>query len=143
MVAGEETGAGGGMGIGKQAPRPTLARALGPHASRLRIYRWDVWVPPLVPSKIASAVALIEHGADRRGMAAIGAARAGRLQTSLDLAVFLGMPLQLGIAGSDLVLLSLTFLIGSITFVSGRTNMMQGAVHLVVFAAFLFLALVP
>jgi Ca2+:H+ antiporter len=27
--------------------------------------------------------------------------------------------------------------------VSGRTNIMQGAVHLVIFAAFLFLALVP
>ena len=39
--------------------------------------------------------------------------------------------------------LILTFLIRSITFVSSRTNMMQGAVHLVVFAAFLFLALVP
>jgi Ca2+:H+ antiporter len=94
--------------------------------------------------------------------AAIRAARADRLQTSLNLAVgsalasigltipavalasvFLDMPLQLGIAGSDLVLLALTFLISSITFVSGRTNMMQGAIHLVVFAAFLFLALVP
>ena len=95
-------------------------------------------------------------------MAAIRAARADRLQTSLNLAVgsalasigltipavaaasvLLGMPLRLGIGGSDLVLLALTFLIGSITFVSGRTNVMQGAVHLVVFAAFLFLALVP
>jgi len=105
---------------------------------------------------IAVLVLLPETGA------AIRAARANRLQTSLNLAVgsalasigltipavavasvFLGMPLQLGIAGSDLVLLALTFLISSITFVSGRTNVMQGAIHLVVFAAFLFLALVP
>jgi Ca2+:H+ antiporter len=94
--------------------------------------------------------------------AAIRAAQADRLQTSLNLAVgsalasigltipavaiasvLLGMPLKLGVAGSDLVLLALTFLISSITFVSGRTNVMQGAIHLVVFAAFLFLALVP
>jgi Ca2+:H+ antiporter len=94
--------------------------------------------------------------------AAIRAAHADRLQTSLNLAVgsalasigltipavaaasvLLEIPLQLGIGGSDLVLLVLTFLISSITFVSGRTNVMQGAVHLVVFAAFLFLALVP
>ena len=94
--------------------------------------------------------------------AAIRAAHADRLQTSFNLAVgsalasigltipavaatsvLLGMPLQLGIGGSDLVLLALTFLISSITFVSGRTNVMQGAIHLVVFAAFLFLALVP
>jgi Ca2+:H+ antiporter len=94
--------------------------------------------------------------------AAIRAARADRLQTSVNLAVgsalasigltipavaaasvLLAMPLKLGIGGSDLVLLVLTFLISSITFVNGRTNVMQGAVHLVVFAAFLFLALVP
>ena len=90
------------------------------------------------------------------------AAHADRLQASLNLAVgsalasigltipavaaasmLLGMPLQLGIVGTDLVLLVLTFLISAFTFVSGRTNVMQGAVHLVVFAAFLFLALVP
>jgi Ca2+:H+ antiporter len=94
--------------------------------------------------------------------AAIRAAQADRLQTSLNLAVgsalasigltipavagasvVLEMPLKLGIGSRDLVLLVLTFLISSITFVSGRTNVLQGAVHLVVFAAFLFLALVP
>ena len=42
-----------------------------------------------------------------------------------------------------MVLLALTFLVGAITLGTGRTNMMQGAVHLVIFAAFLFLALVP
>jgi Ca2+:H+ antiporter len=56
--------------------------------------------------------------------------------------VLLEMPLQLGLGAKDLVLV-LTFVIGSITFASGRTHMMQGAIHLVVFAAFLFLALVP
>ena len=43
----------------------------------------------------------------------------------------------------DVVLLGLTFLVGSITLGSGRTNVMQGAIHLVLFAAFLFLTLVP
>jgi Ca2+:H+ antiporter len=42
-----------------------------------------------------------------------------------------------------LVLLVLTFMVGSITLAHGRTSMMQGAIHLVIFAAFLFLALVP
>jgi len=94
--------------------------------------------------------------------AAVRAARANRLQTSLNLAlgsalasigltipavalasVQLDLPLALGLAPKDLVLLTLTFLVSSITLVSGRTTMMQGAVHLVVFATFLFLALVP
>mgnify|MGYP006153950207 CR=1 FL=1 len=36
-----------------------------------------------------------------------------------------------------------TFVVGAITLGSGRTNLMQGAIHLVVFAAFLFLTFVP
>ncbi len=94
--------------------------------------------------------------------AAVRAANADRLQTSLNLALgsamasigltipavavaslLLGIPLVLGLQPKDLVLLTLTFVVGSITFVSGRTHAMQGAVHLVIFAAFLFLALFP
>lgn len=95
-------------------------------------------------------------------VAAYRAARANRLQTSFNLAigsalasigltipavagvsVWLDLPLQLGIAGKDLVLLILTFGVGTLTVAHGRTNVMQGAVHMVIFAAFLFLTLVP
>ena len=94
--------------------------------------------------------------------AAARAARANRLQTSLNLAfgsalasigltmpavafasLLVGMPLALGLEAKDLVLLLLTFVVASITLVSGRTHVMQGVVHLVIFAAFLFLAFVP
>lgn len=94
--------------------------------------------------------------------AALRAARANRLQTSLNLAigsalasigltvpavvvavVVLHLPLVLGLEAKDLVLLALTFVVGGITLASGRTNVMQGAVHLVIFAAFLFLSIVP
>ncbi|ABM93959.1 calcium:proton antiporter [Methylibium petroleiphilum] len=94
--------------------------------------------------------------------AAVRAARADRLQTSMNLAlgsalasigltipvvvvaaVLLDLPLVLGLAAKDLVLLLLTFIVGAITLGTGRTNLMQGAVHLVLFAAFLFLSLVP
>ena len=94
--------------------------------------------------------------------AAVRAARADRLQTSMNLAigsalasigltipavvlasVWLGLPLRLGLEHKDNALLALTFLVGAITLGSGRTNVMQGAVHLVIFAAFVFLALVP
>ena len=53
------------------------------------------------------------------------------------------VPLVLGLEGKDVVLLSLTFLVSTITLASGRTNVMQGAVHLVLFAVFLVLTLVP
>ena len=57
--------------------------------------------------------------------------------------LWLGWPLVLGVQPKDLVLLTLTFIVSAITLTYGRTHMMQGAVHLVIFAAFLVLALVP
>jgi Ca2+:H+ antiporter len=94
--------------------------------------------------------------------AAVRAALANRLHTSMNLAlgsalatigltipvvalvsVMLRLPLVLGLETKDQVLLGLTFLVGTITLASGRTSLMQGAVHLVIFVAFLFLTLVP
>jgi Ca2+:H+ antiporter len=94
--------------------------------------------------------------------AAVRAALANRLQTSMNLAlgsalatigltipvvalvsVMLRLPLVLGLETKDQVLLGLTFLVSTITLASGRTSLMQGAVHLVIFVAFLFLTLVP
>jgi Ca2+:H+ antiporter len=93
---------------------------------------------------------------------AVRAARADRLQTSINLAlgsalasigltipvvaiasVMLHIPLTLGLEPTGLIMLTLTFVVGAITLGTGRTNMMQGAVHLVIFAAYLFLSFVP
>ena len=58
--------------------------------------------------------------------------------------VLLDIPLVLGLnAPKDVVMLALTFVVSAVTLGSGRTHVMQGAVHVVMFAAFLFLALVP
>jgi len=94
--------------------------------------------------------------------AALRAARADRLQTSMNLAigsalasigltiplvvifsVIYKFDLLLGLETKDVALLSLTFLVGSITLGSGKTNMMQGAIHILLFVAFLFLTLIP
>jgi Ca2+:H+ antiporter len=94
--------------------------------------------------------------------AAVRAARADRLQSSMNLAIgsalasigltvpavvvasaIFHFPLVLGLEPKDMVLLALTFVVSAVTLGTGRTYMMQGAVHLVLFAAFLFLALVP
>jgi Ca2+:H+ antiporter len=96
------------------------------------------------------------------GLAALNAARANRLQTSLNLAlgsalasigltiptvamvsILLGLRLELGLAPMETVLLALTLLVGVITLGTGRTTVLQGIAHLVIFAAFLFLAVVP
>jgi len=96
------------------------------------------------------------------GVAALRAARANRLQTSLNLAlgsalatigltipavaavsIVLGQRLDLGLGLKEMTLLALTLLVGVITLGTGRTTVLQGIVHLVVFATFLFLAVVP
>ena len=45
----------------------------------------------------------------------------------------------LGLSGANNVLLLLTLAVSVVTFASGRTNVLQGAVHAVLFAAFLLL----
>lgn len=96
------------------------------------------------------------------GLAALRAARADQLQTSVNLALgsaiasigltipvvalgamLLGIPLVLGLAPKELVLLVLTFLVTSITLLGGRTYPQQGVVHLILFGAFLVFALLP
>jgi Ca2+:H+ antiporter len=96
------------------------------------------------------------------GLAAITAARHNRLQTSLNLALgsalasialtipvvaavslWQGWPLALGIDQKSTVLLVLSLMVATLSFGTGRTTIMQGAVHLVLFAAYLFTSVIP
>ena len=54
-----------------------------------------------------------------------------------------GLPLILGLSPKEMVVLAVTFLVSAVTLGTGRTYVMQGAVHLILFAAYLFLAFVP
>jgi Ca2+:H+ antiporter len=95
-------------------------------------------------------------------VAAVGAARKNDLQKSINLALgsslatigltipavavaayALDKQLVLGLPGQDVVLLALTFVLGMLTLGTGRTNILFGLVHLVVFAVFVFLVFVP
>lgn len=110
----------------------------------------------LVGIAIAAIVLLPES------VAAIRAARANRLQTSLNLALgsalatigltipavtvtsfVLDLPLALGLDGKGTVLLSLTLLIGALSLARGRTTVLHGAVHLVIFGAYLLTTVLP
>jgi len=94
--------------------------------------------------------------------AAIRAAHANRLQTSLNLAIgsaiasigltvpavallaiVMGWPLALGLDTKSSVLLVLSLFVVSISLRTGRTTILPGIVHLVMFAAYLFLSFVP
>ena len=57
--------------------------------------------------------------------------------------IALGQPLTLGLDEKSQILLALTLVVGIITLGTGRTTVLQGVVHLVILAAFLFLNVVP
>jgi Ca2+:H+ antiporter len=95
-------------------------------------------------------------------LAAARAARRDRLQISLNLAfgsamasigltipaiavasIWLEGPLLLGLGATQMVLLAVTVVVGLLTVVPGRATRLQGAVHLVLLVAFLFLAVNP
>ncbi len=96
------------------------------------------------------------------GVAAARAAMTNRLQTSLNLSlgsalasiglsipavafvsIVFDMPISLGVDVLGMTFLALTFLLSILTIAIGRATVLQGVVHLVVFAAYLFLSLVP
>ncbi len=114
-------------------------------------------IPPGVLGIVIAGLVLLPEG-----LAAVRAARQNQLQTSLNLAlgsalasigltipavavvsIMLHLPLSLGLTPKDMVLLFLTLLVSVITLGTGRTSVLQGIVHLVILAAFLFLAVVP
>ncbi|MGF6774250.1 Ca2+:H+ antiporter [Paraburkholderia sp. GAS199] len=131
-----------------------LAKVLSPV---VEVAVQNAGAPPAVVGIVIAALVLLPEG-----LAAVRAARADRLQNSMNLAlgsalasigltiptvagVFLwtGQPLVLGIDGKETVLLMLTLVVATLTLSSGRTTILQGAVHLSLFAAYLFLSFAP
>jgi Ca2+:H+ antiporter len=131
-----------------------LAKALTPAVEKVIV---GLGAPKAVVGITIAMLVLLPES-----LAALRAARSDRLQTSLNLAlgsalasigltipavavvsILLGQQLDLGLNAKEVVLLALTLLVGVITLGTGRTTVLQGVVHLVIFAAFLFLAIVP
>ncbi|MFI5936526.1 calcium:proton antiporter [Actinoplanes sp. NPDC051494] len=95
-------------------------------------------------------------------IAAVRAAARDRIQTSINLSlgsamasigltipaiaiamIWLPGPLLLGLGGTQMVLLALTVVVGTLTVVPGRANVLQAGIHLSLLAVFLFLAASP
>lgn len=58
-------------------------------------------------------------------------------------AIYYGRDLALGVSAQATLLLSLTLLVSTLTFGTGRTNILYGFVHLIVFAAYILLIFQP
>ena len=105
---------------------------------------------------------LVEVACAAQLQAAMRAARANRLQRSVNLllgsalstigltvpavlaiGLLTGQTVVLGLEGAPMILLLLTLLLSSFTFGGVRTNLLQGAVHLVIFLAYLVLVFNP
>ncbi|WP_201298049.1 ionic transporter y4hA [Nocardia sp. CY41] len=114
----------------------------------------------LPPSAVGVVIALLVLLPET--IAAVRAARRDQVQIGLNLAlgsamasigltipaiavasIWLDGPLVLGLGATQMVLLALTVVVGGLTIVPGRATLLQGGVHLAVFAAFVGLAASP
>jgi Ca2+:H+ antiporter len=114
-------------------------------------------LPKAFVGVVIAAVVLLPEG-----MASVRAAMLNRLQNSMNLALgsaiasigltipvvavvslMLDMKLALGLSPGNTVLLLLTLFVSTLTLGTGKTNVLQGAIHLVIFAVFIVLAAVP
>jgi Ca2+:H+ antiporter len=59
------------------------------------------------------------------------------------ISLLLNKPLTLGLDPKEEVLLVLTLIVSILTLGTGRTTVLQGMVHLIIFGVFLFLAIAP
>jgi Ca2+:H+ antiporter len=131
-----------------------IAKALAPGIETTVI---ELGAPKSLVGVIVAFVILLPEG-----LAALRAARNNRLQTSLNLALgsalasigltipavaivsmFTGLTITLGIDTKSIVLLVLSLFTIMISLATGRTNILQGIVLLVIFAVYLFTTIVP
>ncbi len=95
-------------------------------------------------------------------ISAVKAARFGRTQTSLNLAygsalasigltipaiavisIVFSYEVNLGLNAAELVLMALTFLVSTLTVVTGRATLLQSVIHISIFGSFIFFAATP
>jgi Ca2+:H+ antiporter len=114
----------------------------------------------LPPSFVGVVIAVLVLAPE--SLAALNAARRNRMQISLNLAlgsamasigltiptlalatIWLDNPLLLGLGATQMVLLAITVVVGMLTVVPGRATRLQGGVHMVLLAAYIFLAANP
>lgn len=131
-----------------------LAKVLSPHIEQAVV---AAGVPHAVVGIAVALMVLLPET-----WAAAQAAMRNRLQTSFNLALgsalatigltipvvvttamLLNMPLALGLPPKEITLLALTLFISAMTLARGHATVLQGAVHLSLFAVYVFLAIVP
>ncbi|MFB9267082.1 calcium:proton antiporter [Bradyrhizobium erythrophlei] len=116
-----------------------------------------IGAPPAFAGVVVALLILMPES-----VAAVSSARKNDLQKSINLALgssiatigltvpavavaayALDKQLVLGLSNQHMLILLLTFMVSMLTFGTGRTNILFGLVHMVVFAVFVFMVFVP
>lgn len=117
----------------------------------------DAGLPRAIVGVVIAALVLLPES-----VAATRAALANRIQTSINLALgsalatigltipavaalslIVDLPIALGLSEKGMVLLMLSLFVASLSLGRGRTTILQGAVHLVIFGVYIFTTIVP
>ncbi|HEX4598022.1 MAG TPA: ionic transporter y4hA [Burkholderiaceae bacterium] len=100
----------------------------------------------LLPESMAAARAAYQDDLQKSLNLALGSSLATiglTIPAVAAAAVLLDKTLVLGLAPKETLLLALTMIVSVLTFGTGRTNVLPGLIHAVIFAAFIFLTFVP
>lgn len=131
-----------------------LATAIAPAVERAVL---NAGLPLAIVAVVIAGMVLAPES-----LAAIRAARRDRLQTSVNLAfgsalatigltiptvavvsLVFDLPLALGVGAKTMTLLALALFVTAVGLASGRSTVLQGMVHLVILAVYLFTTIVP
>jgi len=100
----------------------------------------------LLPESLAAAKSALLNRLQNSINLSLGSAIASiglTIPTVAIVSLMLDQKLVLGMTPSGVMLLALTLFVSTLTLGTGRTSVLQGAVHLVIFAAFLLISAVP
>ncbi|HLQ90961.1 MAG TPA: ionic transporter y4hA [Xanthobacteraceae bacterium] len=100
----------------------------------------------LLPESLAAAKSALLNRLQNSINLSLGSAIASiglTIPTVAVVSLMLDQKLVLGMTPSGVMLLALTLFVSTLTLGTGRTSVLQGAVHLVIFAAFLLISAVP
>jgi Ca2+:H+ antiporter len=100
----------------------------------------------LLPEVLAATTAAIRNRVQSSLNVTLGSALASiglTIPVVATVSLLLDLPLVLGLSSENTVLLLLTLFVGTLTLGTGRTTVLQGVIHLAIFAMFLLLVVVP
>ena len=96
----------------------------------------------LTPEAVAAARAALANKLQRTVNITLGSSLSTiglTIPAVLAISLFTGRSIELGLEPVQIVLLTLTLLVSTVNFVTGRTNVLQGAVHIILFISYVIL----